>query len=180
MTDGEVLDVVNEADEIVGAADRTVIHRDAILHREVHVFVTDGQKIALQLRSSGARSWQGFLDATAGGHVERGETYLNAALHEMREELGFEPDESRLHLLEKLRIPTRDVRGEYHNNVWRSLYVYRLLPHEVLIPEVGKCDGFEWCTLDELRHPSPQLRARIIPVIIDQQYIVCYERMLKS
>ncbi|MFM2414743.1 MAG: hypothetical protein RI911_436 [Candidatus Parcubacteria bacterium] len=176
----EPLEIVDEHDEVIGRAERSDIHARGLLHREVHVFVTDGIRIALQRRSSGARSWQGFLDATIGGHVEVGETYLSAVRHEMQEECGLVLDESRLVTLAKLRIPARDVYQGYHNNVWRTLYGYRLLQNEVLRPEAGKSDGFEWFSYEELAAPSDALRTQTIPVILDESYIRCYKALLFS
>ncbi len=174
----EPLEIVDEHDAVVGAAERSDIHAQGLLHREVHIFVTNGTHIALQRRSAGARSWQGDLDATVGGHVEVGESYAAAALHEAREELGLTLTEVDLIPIEKLRIPSRDAYNGYHNNVWRMVYGYRLKTGDVLTPEAGKSDGFEWFTLEELRDAGFQVEKKCIPVIVDPLYIRCYTALL--
>ncbi len=50
----EPLEIVDEQDQVIGTAERSDIHAQGLLHREVHVFVTDGTRIALQRRSAGA------------------------------------------------------------------------------------------------------------------------------
>lgn len=174
----ELLEIVDEHDSVVGTAERSDIHAQGLLHREVHIFVTDGARIALQRRSAGARSWQGYLDATVGGHVEVGESYQAAALHEAREELGLTLTEADLIPIEKLRIPARDAYNGYHNNVWRMVYGYRLKNADVLTPEAGKSDGFEWFTLKELSDASFKAEKKCIPVIVDPLYIRCYTALL--
>jgi isopentenyldiphosphate isomerase len=176
----EPLEIVDEQDQVIGTAERSDIHAQGLLHREVHVFVTDGTRIALQRRSAGARSWQGYLDATVGGHVELGESYVAAALHEAREELGLVLTEADLIPIEKLRIPARDAYNGYHNNVWRMIYGYRLKAGEVLTPETGKSDGFEWFTLAEIHHAAFLEEKKCIPVIADELYIRCYRALLSS
>lgn len=173
----ELLEVVDESDVVVGTAERSIIHQQGLLHREVHVFVTDGTRIALQRRSQGARSWQGYLDATVGGHVEVGETYEQAAIHEMKEELGFAPDMTRFRDIAKARIPTRDAYNGYHNNVWRTIYCYTIASFEALTPETGKSDGFEWFTIDELCSDTSPKKTECIPVIVDTLYREYYARM---
>jgi isopentenyldiphosphate isomerase len=174
----ESLEIVDEHDAVVGTAERSAIHAEGLLHREVHVFVTDGTRIALQRRGAGARSWQGYLDATVGGHVEVDESYVAAALHEAREELGLTLTEADLIPIEKLRIPARDAYNGYHNNVWRMVYGYRLKAGEVLTPEAGKSDGFEWFTLGELCDERFSAEKKCIPVIVDPLYIRCYRALL--
>lgn len=174
----EPLEVVNENDEVLSLAERAGIHTRGLFHREVHVFVTDGTRIALQRRSSGARSWQGFLDATVGGHVEVGESYEAAALHEVKEETGLILTVGDLGIIEKLRIPSRDAHSGYHNNVWRMVFGYHIRSGDVLIPETGKSDGFEWFTLEELMQSDFISSQKCIPVIVDPMYIRCYTALL--
>jgi isopentenyldiphosphate isomerase len=87
----EILDVVNEKDEVVGKADRKTVHSDKLLiHREVGIIVyDDNDQVLLQQRSRLktinplAWSW------SASGHVPYEMLPLNAAINELKEEVGL-------------------------------------------------------------------------------------------
>jgi isopentenyldiphosphate isomerase len=85
----ESFDVVDENDRVIGVARRGEIHRLGLRHRAVHIFWarTDGL-ICLQRRSFAKDSSPGLLSSSCAGHVDSGETYLQAAVRELGEELG--------------------------------------------------------------------------------------------
>lgn len=97
----ELFDIVNTNDELIGVSDRETAHKNRHIHRVVAVFVfnTSGQLYVQIHQKSG-----GLLDHSVGGHVSKGETYLQGALREAKEELDisqhleelsiFYPDES--------------------------------------------------------------------------------------
>jgi len=97
----ELLDIVNINDEIIGTSDRETAHNNRYLHRiaAVYVFNTNGQLYVQLHKKSG-----GLYDHSVGGHVSKGETYMQGAIREAKEELDmsqplqelsiFYPDES--------------------------------------------------------------------------------------
>jgi isopentenyl-diphosphate delta-isomerase type 1 len=89
----EYMDIVNEADEVVGRDTRANVHARHEIHRGVHVFVVNARgELLLQRRSATKASYPGYWDASVGGQVAAGETYLTAALRELVEELGCHAD----------------------------------------------------------------------------------------
>ncbi len=81
---------VNENDEVVGSVETIQEALDKGLFRRiarVFIFNTEG-KILIQKRSSTVRHPL-LLDQSVGGHVNEGESYLEAALRETDEELGL-------------------------------------------------------------------------------------------
>lgn len=87
---GEVLDVVNKADEVIGSGRRDEIHRDGMLHRAVHVFVFNRKgELLLQRRSWAKDNHPGLWDSSAAGHLDSGERYEDAVVRELGEELGI-------------------------------------------------------------------------------------------
>lgn len=88
-SDSEYMDIVDEFDEVVGCETRAKIHARYEIHRGVHVFVVNSAgELLLQKRSEISATYPGYWDASVGGQVASGETYLAAALRELREELG--------------------------------------------------------------------------------------------
>ncbi len=78
------VEVVNEKDEVIGRMSKAEAHKDGTLHRISVVYVeNDKGEIVIQQRADG------YLDHSAAGHVEIGETYEEAAKRELSEELGI-------------------------------------------------------------------------------------------
>ncbi|MEY4307791.1 MAG: hypothetical protein RJA95_1159 [Verrucomicrobiota bacterium] len=89
----EVFDVVDERDVVVGREFRRVIHRRGLLHRAIHIFwLRDDGQLCLQRRSYAKDNCPGMLSSSCAGHVDSGEDYRQAAVRELREELGISVD----------------------------------------------------------------------------------------
>ena len=90
METREWFDVVDEEDRVVGRELRSVVHGQGLRHRAVHILVRDPNgRILLQKRSTtkdmNPRKW----DSSASGHLVAGETYDQAAVRELKEELDI-------------------------------------------------------------------------------------------
>jgi isopentenyl-diphosphate Delta-isomerase len=87
----EIFDVVDDADQVVRQAARSVVHAQNLLHRAVSIFVLkpDGRML-LQLRSDSKDQYPGCYTSSASGHVDSGEDYETAAARELSEELSLE------------------------------------------------------------------------------------------
>lgn len=89
---------VDEQGRMTGAVTRPQAAKGA-LHASSHVWIWRGKgdklEILLQKRSKDKRTWPGFLDISAAGHVNYPETPLDAALRETQEEIGLDlsPDD---------------------------------------------------------------------------------------
>ena len=82
---GDKVIQIDQDDHEIGEVLRTVAHRDGLLHRIAVVYVFDEQgNILVQERLD-----NGLFDHSAAGHVDPGETYLEAATREMEEEIGI-------------------------------------------------------------------------------------------
>lgn len=120
------LEVINENDEVVGTMSRKDIHRLGLFHREVHVWLFDVHKSVFFQKRGIDRPSAGLLDATAGGHVNQGEKYIEAAIRELREETGLHANPKNLIFLKKIRIseaPPQNIGGLSNNSI-RSIYIY--------------------------------------------------------
>ncbi|MDD5178196.1 MAG: NUDIX domain-containing protein [Candidatus Nanoarchaeia archaeon] len=132
----ELLDVVNENDKAIGKARYSECHKKGLLHRGVHVLFfkdRDYQEILIQKRS---------LDVTypgkftfPGGHVRKGQSYLEAIEMEVQEEVFNNkkiPDSLKFEPLFKVRKiePKCDALVQ----VYRAVYSGRIFHnHEVVL-----------------------------------------------
>jgi isopentenyldiphosphate isomerase len=87
---GEILDVVDTDDKVVGSAPREEVHANGWMHRSVHILVFSlVGELFLQKRSPNKDENPGLWDTSAAGHVDSGEGYPESAHRELREELGL-------------------------------------------------------------------------------------------
>lgn len=143
MTD-ELLDVINDDDEATGQAPRSVVHRDGLQHRGVHVFLFNQTgEMLIQKRSASRANAPSLLDCSVSEHVQAGEGYLEAALRGLLEELGLERIELK---------PLGKIQMEYGPNDHEISVIYegitgagnvRFDPEEI--------SGVCYMSLDEIR-----------------------------
>ncbi|MDQ8202023.1 NUDIX domain-containing protein [Pelagicoccus sp. SDUM812003] len=110
----DIFDIVDENDRVVGQAPRSEAHAKKLRHRAVHVLVFNKEgEIFMQKRCKTKDTWPGAWDSSCSGHVDSGEDYLEAALRELEEELGYQPKQE-LELLFKL-LPSEETGQEFIN-----------------------------------------------------------------
>ena len=89
----EKVQVVDKDDKVVGSATKPEIWKKGLMHRIVRVMVEDAKgRILLQKRSGNMKLYANCWDQSAGGHVDEGEPYEEAAKRELFEEIGVETD----------------------------------------------------------------------------------------
>ena len=113
----EILDVVDANDIISCSEPRSVVHRDGLLHRAVHIFVFNAEgQLFLQRRSMLKDSAPGKWVSSCSGHVDSGETYIRAALRELYEEIGLVPTKR---LMEVFRVKACEQTDQEFVTVYR-------------------------------------------------------------
>ncbi len=89
-TGDELFDVVDGDDTVIRQERRSVVHKERLMHRAIHVFVfNDAGEIYLQRRSMTKDSAPGKWVSSCSGHVDAGEDYDTAAPRELGEEIGL-------------------------------------------------------------------------------------------
>lgn len=96
MADEEWVDLVDLDNRIVGAAPRAEVRRRNLLHRGIGIMCLNGRgDVYVHKRTDTKDVFPGMYDMFVGGVVGRGETYEQAALRELEEELGVRGAELR-------------------------------------------------------------------------------------
>lgn len=142
----ELLEVIDAAGRVLGLRRRAEIHGDPSLdHRAVHVLVHNAAgALLLQKRSLHKRVQPGCWDTSVGGHVDPGESYEEAALRELGEELG-------------INLPSASALEHRHDYVWRSpietehVRTFALVHEGPFTPSPVEIDALRFFTRDELR-----------------------------
>jgi isopentenyldiphosphate isomerase len=115
---GEIFDVVNDRDEVIGQQTRGEVHRLGLKHRAVHVLVFNRRgEVFLQKRSLRKDTSPGAWDSSASGHLDAGEDYDVCAVRELHEEIGLKTVAAPVPLF---KINARPETGQ------EFVWVYRL------------------------------------------------------
>lgn len=99
-------------------------------------------EIMLQKRSLTKPSRPGWYHISAGGHINVGETPVDAAIREVEEEMGLNIDPTKLHYVHSVRIIPRNPRDIV------NVFLYQLNGDEEITHLNGEVDSYEWCSLD--------------------------------
>jgi 16S rRNA (adenine1518-N6/adenine1519-N6)-dimethyltransferase len=121
----ESFSVVNEHDQVLGAAPRSQVHANNLLHRAVHMLIFNSAGgVFLQLRSLWKDRHPLAWDSSAAGHVNAGEEYDQSAARELREELGIDTP-----LVRIAKLPASERTGYEFIFLYRGSYDGELRPN---------------------------------------------------
>ncbi len=101
-------------------------------------------EVLLQKRAATKKTWPGYYDISAAGHIDAGESPIESAVRETKEELGVEIDADKLLYLFSLRTPLATSEIDH-------IYVYEV--DDVFAPKFhdGEVESVEWLSLNDLR-----------------------------
>lgn len=121
--------MVDENDRIVGYKTRKECHNSPhIIHRAVDIVLFDTHNnILLQKRSMQKDTYPGYYTVSASGHIDKDESYEDAARREMEEELGIEKTRP----LKLMHVGTYIVRLEHEaemTSLFRGVYEGSIAP----------------------------------------------------
>lgn len=161
----QILNVIDEEGNVLRQESRAKIHKEGLLHADVHVwFYTPDGKLIFQHRSHTKDFLPDLLDVTVGGHVEIGDTYEQTALKEAREETGIvvEPEELTFlrSTLTKVFDEATGTTGHHLRRVYAYCYAGKVAD---LRTEEGEALGFEAWPIDRLLALSEEEKSSFTP-----------------
>ena len=120
----EYFDILNEDGTRTGKIkERSLVHRDGDLHGSVRIYIFRKRynskkiEILLQKRSDNKDSFPGCFDVSSAGHVDVGEEFIDAAVRELKEELGIEAQKEDFIFLFTQKLMAKDV---FHGSIFVS------------------------------------------------------------
>ena len=137
----------------LGATKNDALSR-ALLHGASHVWmwrIRDGIiEVLLQKRASNKRTWPNKLDISAAGHIDLGETPLEVAIRETKEEIGIDVQGNDLKqfALHKTYLVAEDGSIE---NEFQWLYSIKIDGHQDFTLQESEVDSLRWVSLDEIQ-----------------------------
>jgi 8-oxo-dGTP pyrophosphatase MutT (NUDIX family) len=144
----ELVEHVDEHDRVLGVVERDEAVRENWPHRIAATICVDRDGRILVLRRAETLSrFPGHYDVMVGGAVDVGESYEEAAVRELAEELG-------------VRVPVRFMFKflcrEGISPIW--LGVHEAVVSEALVPDPGEIAWQDWLTVAELHEVVDQWR----------------------
>ncbi len=175
-----LLNIIDEQGNIIGQDSRENIHKNGLLHKEIHVwFFTPKGEIIFQHRAKGKDTFPDMLDATVGGHVEIGSDFEDTAIKEMEEETGVVVGKDKLKLVKTVRSNHVDPTTGKINNVIRKVYAYKFVGNsDDLSTEEGLSEGFEVWPIEKLERITPKDEKRFIPSFLNKEHLDMYRGFL--
>lgn len=86
----ELFDIIDEQDQVIGSEMRSKVHQLGLWHRGAHVLLfTRDDKLIVQQRAKNKSQSPLAFDCSVSEHVLAGETYFDAAIRGLEEELGI-------------------------------------------------------------------------------------------
>lgn len=120
----ELMDIFDEYDNPLGFTRlRKDVYIEGLWHRGVHIWIyTQNGEILLQLRSKNKKLFPSTWDISVAGGVNAGEIPIDAAIREVKEELGLEVKQEDLVFLEKKKLSF--TFQNMINNEFSYIYVF--------------------------------------------------------
>ena len=139
----ELLDIVSEADEVMGVESRSIIYEKKLsCFRVVNGFIINSEKkIWIPRRHPQKKIFPLHLDASVGGHVSSGESYEQAFIRETQEEVNIILTPEMLKPLARL-TPAQDATSSF-------MWVYGIFQDNA--PNYNTDDFVDayWLSIDE-------------------------------
>lgn len=138
----EFLDIVNDNNEVIGQAERGEINQKKLPHRIVHILVfNDRGEITLYKRTPWNKFCPNCWTTSAGGYVQAGETYEQAALREYKEELG---------VTSPVELAYKDIY-EDGQGLKKFLQTFKTVYNGPFSPDREKVSEIKFLTFDKIR-----------------------------
>lgn len=154
----EYFDVLKEDGTPAGTRKlREEVHRDGDWHGGSHIWVArkNGERteILLQKRSEDKDSFPGCLDSSCAGHADAGETFLEAAVREMNEELGLPVKaQDLIFLFRQAMASMLSFHGKpFYNREFNDVYLLRMdFPLDTMQFQTEEISDLIWIGAEEL------------------------------
>ncbi len=145
----EFLWVVDEEDHPIGSEERRRVHSSTLWHRGVHAFIWNEKKeLLIQLRSKNKDKYPGHWDCSLSEHVNYKESYRDALLRGLKEELGIS-----LNMLSNARevVHFRMVYGSRDYMVCKLYFIHlnRGVERNIKLDK-EEVEQIRWATRNEL------------------------------
>ena len=162
----EYIDVLSPDGNFTGVSQpRSHVHQTGDWHRSIHVWVlNDQQELLIQRRSFDKENHPGLWDVSCAGHITAGDSSLQAAVRELKEELGLfvRPEE----LEQIFAIESHYVLNNvtYIDNEWVDVYLLKKnVDVNDLVLQSEEVESAKMISVEEFRNLVSSQDASFVP-----------------
>jgi isopentenyldiphosphate isomerase len=141
----EYIDIADASGELLGVSElKSIIHQKGFYHHTAHIWLyTKKGEILLSQRSKLKTIYPLMWDVSVAGHVDAGESIINGALREIREEIGLnllETDLNKIGVFECFQSYKNGIQdNEFHHTFIAELQV----PLSELTPQIEEVEALK-------------------------------------
>ena len=165
MIMSELIDVVDENNIVVGQEMRDVVHSKGLFHRAVNIFIfnSNGQ-ILLQKRSATKDVCPSTWDLSTSETLKVEETYLQAAIRGLQEELGIN---SKLTKIRNVHLQ----KNEYFDGKikdYEFVELYKAVHSGKIRLDKNEVSNVCFFTIEEIKNMINQNKNQLTPWFLDE------------
>ena len=143
----ELIQIVDENGNFTGEImDKEEAHDKNLLHNEVAVFIINNNKQVLLQKRSANKRFNPNKWALCAGHVDANEGLENAALRELKEEVGLEIPLEKLHPIAEREF----TLGDTNSHITYFFYTKSNKDEDDFIIQKEELSEVKWFDLDEV------------------------------
>ena len=150
----EYYDILDESGNKTGKAKpASEVHEKELWHGGVHIWiVNDNNEVLMQKRADNVEINPGILDISCAGHIIAGESPLEGAIRELREELGIEVNIEDLEYIKMIKN-WHQIRDKYmHNTIDYMFIIKKDIPIYNIKIQKEEVESVKYISIKELHN----------------------------
>jgi isopentenyl-diphosphate Delta-isomerase len=174
----EMVAVVSPSGIPTGAiVSRNEAHSKGLWHSTVHIWIRNrAGELLLQKRSATKESHPGLWDISCAGHVSAGDSSRDAAVRELREELGISINSSKLTKLFSLPQRYENCSNCYYDNEIVDVYLCSVpVEREEIVVDRDEVSDVAYYPVNELKNKMIEDPGGFVPH--EEEYRRLFEEM---
>lgn len=154
ITMDEYIDIVDQDGKPLGRSElKSVIHKKGYYHHTAHIwFYTENGKILLSQRSAKKAICPLMWDVSVAGHIDAGETAVQAAIRETKEEIGLTVLEDNLTKIGVFKCFQSYGNGIQDNEFHNTFIALLETPLSKLTPQEDEVEALKLVSVNEFQN----------------------------
>ena len=179
----ELLDIVTKQGVPTGkTALKSEAHAKGLYHNTIHLWLyTSRGEILLQQRSHKKIIFPLLWDVSVAGHIDAGETFIEAALRETEEEIGLKLAPNNLQHIGTFLHETSYADGKIQDNEFHQVYIAKLnVSLNVLVKQESEVEALKLVTLEDFEALLKNSRTNMHFVTSNYDYYLKVHKAIKN
>ena len=149
----EYIDIADKNGDLTGKAElKSIIHQKGLYHHTAHIWLyTEKGEILLSQRSASKSICPLMWDVSVAGHVDSGESILDGAIRECKEEIGLTLREADLIKIGVFKCFQKYDSGIEDNEFHNTFIAQLKIPLSALTPQKEEVEALKLVSFDAFK-----------------------------